>query len=437
MLEMNKEEKRARWGWYLYDFGNSAYAAVILLAVYSVYFEGQVVQDELAGPRLWGQAVGIAMLTVALISPVLGAIADFSAAKKRFLLFFTTLCILFTCLLFFIQPGYVALGMIFFILAEIGYRSSQVFYNGLLPEVASDAEMPKVSGTGWAIGSSGGVVCLLIVLPLIVVIGGTFVVRLSFIITGVFFAIAASFLFRNLTEKGEPHTLPAGTNIVTVGFQRLATTFKKARHYSEFLKFMLSFIVYHDGVMMILNFAAIIGAILFGMDQTGLIILIIIVQITNALGAYLFGMMAERYDCKRALLLSIGMLSIVVLWLIMTQSVTLFFVIGAIAGFAMGGIQSVSRTMVGRLSPSGQSAEFFGLFAVAGRSSSFIGPLVYGSLATWVARRAELLGSAVELAAQTGQRTALWSIIAFLIIGSLLLLSVDEKKGIVMAGRVD
>jgi len=162
-----KQRKRQHWAWYMYDFGNSAYAAVILLAVFSAYFKGQVVGGA-AGSRLWGLALGTAMLVVAVLSPFLGAFADFAASKKRLLFIFSALSWVFTALLFFVQKGDVVMGFIFFVLAEIGYRGAQVFYNALLPEIASPDEIGQVSGTGWAIGSIGGVVCLLFILPPIV-----------------------------------------------------------------------------------------------------------------------------------------------------------------------------------------------------------------------------------------------------------------------------
>jgi len=150
-----KIRNREHLAWYLYDFGNSAYAAVILLAVYSAYFKGTVVGGA-EGSRYWGISVGIAMLVVAIIAPFLGAIADFSASKKRFLLIFSIITWVFTALLFFVQKGDIYLGMIFFIIAEVGYRSGQVFYNSLLPEIAEPEDMGRVSGNGWAIGSFGG-----------------------------------------------------------------------------------------------------------------------------------------------------------------------------------------------------------------------------------------------------------------------------------------
>ena len=157
------KRRREQWAWYLFDFGNSAYAAVVLLAIFSAYFQGEVVGGA-EGSRLWGIAVGIAMLVVAVIAPILGTIADFSGKKKTILLAMTTTCILFCGMLFFVQKGDVVMGMVFFILAEIGYRGGQVFYNSLLPEIASQDEIGAVSGKGWAFGSLGGITCLIIVL---------------------------------------------------------------------------------------------------------------------------------------------------------------------------------------------------------------------------------------------------------------------------------
>ena len=424
--------RRERWAWYLYDFGNSAYAAVVLLAIYSAYFQGKVVGGA-EGSRLWGLAVGVAMLVVAVTSPVLGAIADFSGAKKRFLLIYTTGSVLFTAGLFFAKPGNVLVGMVFFILAEIGYRGAQVFYNALLPEIAAPKEMGRVSGYGWAIGTAGGIICLVLILPLIMFLGDTFaddtfVVRLSLVITAVFWAISAVPIFLWLTERARPQPLPDGENYLSVAFKQLRDTIQKAGRFREFVKYLLAFLVYNDGVIMALDFAAIIGAVLFGMDQQTLIIFVILVQVTNVAGAYAFGVLVDRIGGKRSLVLSILMMIGIVIWLYFNQTQTGFFIIGALAGVAMAGIQSVSRTVVAMFSPPGQSAEFYGFFAVTGRTSSFIGPAVYGWLAAEAALWYEAQGQTGALAEQSGQRLAILSIAAFLLVGLVLLQFVDEAK---------
>lgn len=424
--------RRARWVWYLYDFGNSAYAAVVLLAVYSAYFQGEVVGGA-EGSRLWGLAVAIAMLAVAVTSPVLGAIADFSGAKKRLLFVYTAVSILFTAGLFFAMPGRVWIGMGFFILAEIGYRGAQVFYNALLTEIADPEEMGRVSGYGWAIGTAGGVLCLLLILPLIVFFGdafadSTFVVRLSLVITAVFWAISAAPLFFWLPERARAEALPPGENYVSLALKQLRKTIRAAGRFKEFLKFIVAFLVYNDGIIMALDFAAIVGAVLFGLDQENLIVFVIVVQITNVVGAYVFGLLVDRIGGKRSLVLALLLMLGVVIWLYFNQTQGGFYVIGGVAGFAMAGAQSVSRTMVAMFSPSDQSAEFYGFFAVAGRTSSFIGPAVYGWIAAEVALWYEAQGESLLAAEQMGQRIAVLSIGVFILVGLILLGFVNEKK---------
>lgn len=425
-----KSTRRERWAWYLYDFGNSAYAAIILLAVFSVYFKNKVVNNAEEGTRLWGLAVLIAMLVVAVISPVLGTLADFSAAKKRFLLFFTGLTCVFTAALFFAEGGNIALAMTCFIVAEIGYRSAQVFYDALLPEIAAPEEMGRISGIGWAIGSVGGIAALLTVLPLIlfVKVEGTIIVRLSFVVTALMFAIAAAPIFFWLPERAKPQPLPAGETYLGIAFGRLRQTIRTAAGFKEFLKFILAFIVFNDGVMMALDFAAIIGNVLFGVSDEGLIIFIIIVHVTNIAGAYLFGYLVDRTGGKPSLTGSILLMVAAVMGLYFNQGQTGFFILGGLAGFAMAGIQSVSRTMVAMFAPPGKSAEFYGFFSVAGRTSSFIGPGVYGWLAAEAAIWYKAQGMAALAAEQTGQRIAILSIAVFLLAGMGLLWFVNEKK---------
>jgi UMF1 family MFS transporter len=426
-LSEPKASLRERWAWYLYDFGNSAYAAVVLLAIYSTYFQDTVVGGS-RGSRLWGIAVGIAMAFVAVTAPVLGTIADFSGAKKRFLLVYTSIAVFFCALLFFVQKGTWFIGMLFFILAEIGYRSAQVFYNALLPEIAYPDEMPKVSGNGWAVGSVGGILCLIIVLVPVVLIDSVLVVRLALVFTGVYFAVSAIPAFLWIRERTEPQSLPAGQNYVSLAFSRLGRTLREVRSFGEFIKFMIAFLVYNDGILMILDFGAILGAVLFGMEQQELIIFMIIVQLASVAGAYLFGLVANDFGGKRSLIVSLLLTAVPVIWLYFTRSRLAFYFIGALAGFALTGVQSVSRTLVGMFSPPGKSAEFYGFFAVVGRTSSFIGPTVFGVLAHWATQQAEAQGLITQLAEQQGHRVALFSIIAFLVVGFVLLLVVNERR---------
>ncbi len=419
--------RRERIAWYLYDFGNSAYASVVLLAVFSAFFQKEVVGGA-EGTRMWGLAVFVAMLFVAITAPVLGAIADFSGSKKRFLFFYTAMACCFTAGLFFAEKGAVLFAMGCFIIAEIGYRSAQVFYDALLPEIASHDEMGRVAGTGWAIGSAGGIVVLLIILPLILIIKGTLIIRFSLVITAIFFALFTVPLFLWLQERAQPQKLPRGENYLMVALRQLQKTIGATQRFKEFLKFMLAFLIYNDGVIMALDFAAILGGVLFGLKQEELIILMIIVQAANVIGAYIFGRMVDRVGAKRSLNISIVLMILIVLALYFAQTKTDYFVIASLAGFAMAGIQSVSRTMVALFAPPGQSAEFYGFFAMAGRTSSFIGPAVFGWLAAEATVWFQAQGQAVALAEQAGHRVAILSIAAFLIVGLALLWFVNEQR---------
>jgi UMF1 family MFS transporter len=429
MIQNAATKRKEQWAWYLYDFGNSAYAAVVLLAIYATYFQDEVVGGS-EGSAKWGLSVGIAMLVVALIAPILGTIADFSGRKKQFLLFMSSISIVFTAALFFVQKGDVVMGMAFFILAEIGYRGGQVFYNSLLPEIADQDEIGTVSGKGWAIGSVGGILCLIIVLALILFIGGDFVIRLSFVVTAVFFALSTLPLIFWIKEKAQPQQLKEGENYFSMAIERLKVTFASVRNYKEFLKFMLAFLIYNDGILMALDFAAILGLVLFGLEGQNLIIFMIIVQVTSIAGAYIYGVIGERYGFKRGLIQSLLLMIAAVIAIYFNTTLTGYFVIGAIAGFALTAVQSLSRTMIGAFAPPGKSAEFYGFFAVVGRTSSFIGPFVFGVLANELTKYYQASrGLPEQLAEQLGHKQAIISIIIFLAVGLFLLLRVNEKEG--------
>jgi UMF1 family MFS transporter len=383
------------------------------------------------GTALWGTSVGIAMLISAVLSIIMGPIADFSATKKKLLFGFSAMSWIFTALLFFVTKGAIFLGMLFYILAEIGYRMGQVFYNGLLPEITTSKDMGRVSGNGWAIGSLGGIVCLLIVLPIILLGGdGNFPVRISMVITAVFFALSTIPGLLWIKERAHPQKLPAGQNYLTIGFTRLGQTIKNIRHFKEFAKFMVAFLIYNDGIMMAMDFAAIIGGVLYGMNEVQLIIMMIIVQVTSIFGAYISGIYGEKAGFKKALMISLIMMLGTIIWMLFNKTMIGYFIITALAGFALTGVQAVSRTMTGFFAPKGQSAEFYSFESVAGRASSFVGPAIYGWLATGVAIWLER-NRAMEklLAEQTGQRAGLISIAVFLIVGLIILTTVNEKRG--------
>lgn len=422
--QIDEVNKRSRRSWYFYDFGNSAYASVVLLAVYSAYFKNVVVGGA-EGTRLWGISVGVAAVLVAIMSPIFGTIADFTKSKKRFLLIFTAVSIVFTALLFFVGEGDVFLGMLFFILAEIGYRAAQVFYDALLTDVSTPESVGFVSGKGWAIGMIGGIVALLIVLLPIQLIGNQ-VIPYAFLITAAVYLISSIPTFLWVVEKHEAEQIPEGKNPVVLAFEKLAQTFRSVKQYKEFLKYTLAFLIYNDGIMMLMDFAAIIGATLFGMEQTQLIIFVILIQFSGTFGALLFGKIADKKSSKDAILIPLVILVASVTGLLFITDIIWFYVIGFIAGFSLTGVQAVSRTMASQLAPANKSAEFYGFLSVAGRTSTFVGPLVFSTISYRMHNWYSNHGFDPVLAEHYGLYWAIGSIILFLIVGLLLLLLVKR-----------
>ncbi|MEA4959155.1 MAG: MFS transporter, partial [Anaerolineaceae bacterium] len=410
--------------WYMYDFGNSSYAAIVLLAVYSAYFKNAVVGGA-EGTRLWGWSVGIAAVLVALISPILGSIADFSRSKKRLLFIFTTLSVIFTAMLFFVRAGDVITGMVFFILAEIGYRGAQVFYDALLVDISTPQTIGYISGKGWAVGMVGGVISLLFVLVPIQLIGNAFI-PFAFLIAAFFYLLSSLPIYLKVRELTEPEIIPAGESVFSVALKKLGTTFRDVRNYKEFIKYMAAFLIYNDGIMMLMDFAAIIGATLFGMEQVQLILFVIVIQITGALGALLFGKISDKQSSKQAITISLVVLMISLVGIFFITSMTMFFVIGAFAGFALSGAQAVSRTMVSQLAPAGKTTEFYGFLSVAGRTSTFVGPLVFSTVSYRMHNFYINHGMAELAAEQAGLFWAVGAIILFLIVGFFILLSVRK-----------
>lgn len=425
---MNSREeaqvKKSRRSWYFYDFGNSAYASVVLLAVYSAFFKNFVVGGA-EGTRLWGVSVGIAAVLVAIISPILGTIADFTKSKKKFLMIFTALSIIFTALLFFVGKGDVFIGMLFFILAEIGYRGAQVFYDALLTDVSTPESIGSVSGKGWAVGMIGGVIALLLVLLPIQLIGNE-MIPYAFLITAAFYLLSSVPTFLWVKERSEPDPIQKGESVIRLALKKLAQTLRSVKSYKEFIKYMVAFLIYNDGIMMLMDFAAIIGATLFGMQQTELILFVIVIQIAGTFGALLFGRISDKKSSKEAIIVSLIILIASITGLFFVKDIIMFFVVGFLAGFSLSGAQAVSRTMVSQLAPATKTAEFYGFLSVAGRTSTFIGPLVFGTISyranNWYVNH----GFDTTLAEQYGLFWAIGSILLFLVVGLLIMMIVKR-----------
>ncbi|MDP8268000.1 MAG: MFS transporter [Candidatus Tenebribacter davisii] len=398
------------FGWVMYDFANSSFTTIIVTVIYSVYFRNVVVNQGELGTALWGRAISISMLMVAVTAPIFGAVADFSRAKKKFLFYNCYLTVIFTALLFFVHAGDIVKGMIFFIIANFAFNSGNVFYNALLPDVASRNEMGKVSGWGWAVGYIGGLAALLLMLPLV----HNNWIRLVFPTVAAFFGIFAIPTFILLKEIKKPSKR---TNYLRTALIRIKQSYKNIRNFRELIKFIISYLIYNDGIIVVISFAAIYGATRFGMDTKQLITYFVIANVTSMIGALVFGYIFDKIGAKKTISITIIIWIAVVIWAFMCKSIKEFYFIGMLAGIAIGSSQSSSRAMLVLLTPDSKMAEFFGFYSVTGRIASILGPLVYG-----------------EIARITGeQKWAILSVVLFFIVGVIILQTVDEEKGKMMA----
>ena len=427
--------KKTIFGWCMYDWANSAFATTILAAVLPIYFvsivpEGGVDITILGftfhaiATSLWSFSITIAMVIVALSAPVLGAIADYSRAKRQFLIVYTYLGVLFTALLVTVGYGDYMLASLFFIIAIIGFAGGSVFYNAFLPEIASEGEREYVSGKGFAYGYLGGGILLILNLLMIQKPGwfgipdAAWGARLSFLTVGVWWGIFAIPTFRYVRDRKE--RVVANVRYIRHGFKTLADTFKKIRRFKELLKFLVSFLIYNDGVQTVIVMAVIFGREELGFGTSTLIGCLLMVQIIGFPAALFMGKLAQWIGEKRTIYICLVVYCIIVIYGYFMSKPIEFWVLGFLVGLVQGGSQAISRSLYSSLLPVGHSAEFFGFFAIANRFASIFGPFIFGLVTV-------LTGSI---------RHSILAIIVFFIVGFLILMTVDVEGGKKAARKV-
>jgi UMF1 family MFS transporter len=392
MEELERVPKRQILSWTLFDFANTAFYVVVLTVGYPLYFNDVVVGHAGRGEALWGSAFSISMFIVAFFSPLLGAAVDHGGGKKRLLFLFTALCIIATAALFFVRESMIVQGMIFLVVANIGFEGGLVFYDAFLPEIASTENYGRISGYGFAMGYAGSLATLLVTMPLYV--GGfgaenLINIRLSFIIAAALFLLFSLPLFLFLPERVK--SIHLGWWIAKVGFTRVYSTFKEIKKFKNVARFLLSYFIYIDAVNTIIIFASIFARKTLNMELLEIIIFFLIVQTSAIFGSLLFGFISDKIGHKRALEISLVLwVGIVIASYIVTQKVV-FFGIGVFAGIALGSSQSSSRSLMTSLLPPEKRTEGFGFYSFFGKASAIIGPFVFGIVASYLNQRAAIL----------------------------------------------
>lgn len=393
-------------GWMFYDFANSAFTTVMVTVVFSVFFVKSIATGRPEGGEwYWSLAVSLSMTLAAIAAPILGAMADYSRSKKKFLFGFTYLTIASTALLYFAGQGDYLLGMVLFIIANFSFNSALVFYDAFLPEVSSPETIGKISGFGWGLGYLGGLVSLVVSLVLV-----KNHIQWVWPMIAAHILIFSSITFIMLKEKGEASPK---ANYLKVAADRIAFSLKHIRKMPDLLGYLLSYFLYNVGIYTVIAFAAIYGEHRFEMSQQSLIIFFIIAQVTSLIGAVAFGWLSDKFNVRLSLSISILVWIGVVAWAFFCRSATEYYMLGLMAGLAIGSSQANSRTMLSILTPLDRQAEFFGFYTLVGRISAVIGPFVYGQVT-------RISGD---------QRYAIVSLGAFFILGWFMLQRVNLNRG--------
>ncbi|MGQ0815059.1 MAG: MFS transporter [Gemmatimonadota bacterium] len=415
-----ERRRREVLSWSLYDFGSSAFNTLRGPVLFNRFFTGVMAPDYTTGTVMWARAINITAVVVALVSPILGAVADYSGRKKFFLVSFALTSILFTVLLFFVGPGSAGIALLLFVIANIGFEGANVFYYSFLPDVSSDANIGRISGLGFFLGYIGGLISLAIGLGMIrswLPSEAYLNVRGTIMLVAVWYLIFSIPMFLFVKQKTVARKIEGG--YIRHGFNRLFETIRHARKYSEAGKLLIARMIYNDGLGTVIAMASIYAGAVFNMPLEEVLMMGIALNVCAGLGALLFGFVDDRIGGKKTILISLLFLIIGSSIGVISTTVGGFWIAAGIIGFMMGPNQSASRSLLSKLTPDHKQAEFFGLYSFSGKLSSLLGPLAYGTVV-----------------AQTGNhKAAMASIIVFFVVGGIVLLFVREAEGMRLAGR--
>lgn len=412
--------KREVFGWAMYDFANSGYTTVVITAVFAAYFVGGIAKGAPWAAFAWTAALSISYAIVMLTMPAIGAWADLRGAKKRVLVIATTGCVLATAALaltprFAGASGGVALAMALVIVSNAFYSYGESLTGAFLPELATPEGMGKVSGWGWSFGYVGGMLTLGICLAYVLWsqskgLPASHFVPVTMVITAAIYGAAACATFALLPERAQPKT--AGGELGA--WQQLRATYRQARAYRDFMWLLVCTVCYQGGVAVAITLAAIYAEQVIGFVASETMVLIFVLNVAAAIGAFSFGYIQDRIGHKVSLAATlVAWIAVCVIASVVTTKGG-FWWAAAIAGLAMGSSQSAGRAMTGYLAPPQQLAEFFGLWTFATRLASIIGPLSFGAI-TW--------------ATGGNQRIAILSTAVLFVAGLLLLLPIDMRRG--------
>ena len=394
--------------WALYDFASSVYPAVITATIFSVYFANVIVGNSSGrGDLWWGRVLSMSMVFVALTSPLVGSIADRGGLRKRFLIAYSGLCIVAVALFATLSPGELAPAFALAVLANIGFEGALVFYNAYLSDIAPPGRRGFVSGLGFGLGYAGSAIGLLAILPL--------VTRERFDL--VWLTVAGMYaVFAIPSLLGLPPDIRTGVGVrhaVSLGIRGFRRTVIEAWRFPQLRRFLLAYFVYIDGINTTVYFSSLFATKTLGFRTQELIILFLIVQISALVGAFAWAKPTDRWGPKRVIMITLVLWVGVALAGFFVNSRQTFYAVATIAGSGLGAVQAASRALMASLIPRGKDAEMFGFYAFCGKSSSILGPLLFG---------------AISYAFHGNQRFAVLSVAIFFLVGLVLVSGVKAGR---------
>jgi UMF1 family MFS transporter len=427
-----KNDRKIIFGWCMYDWANSAFATTILAALLPAYFAGEVVGPDgvmiggtlYSATTLWGFTVALAAFLIFLSAPVLGAISDFSASKKRFLLTFAYGGSLFTIFLFFCQHGDVVKTLIIFLVAQIGFIAGNVFYDAFLPQIASEDRIDWISGKGFSFGYFGGGLQFAVALGLVaghaqLGISQSMAARIGIAMAGFWWAGFTLFTVKYLKEVPRVESMPekyqgqpAVLAYSIIGFTNLMKTARQVGRFRHLLIFLIAFMLYNDGIQTVINMATIYGKEELKLSTTHLMVTLLVIQVIAIFGAMAFSRLAGVIGSKKAVMVTLVLWSGIVVYAYFITSAAEYFMLGIGVGIVLGGSQALSRSLYGSMIPEEASAEFYGFYSVFSKFSAIWGPMAFAVIR-------QVAGSS---------RLSIVSLIVFFVTGLILLSFVNEKK---------
>jgi len=405
--------------WALYDLANTPFAVIIITIIFPVYFTTIIATPEIYsanfGDLMWGIAGGVSMIITAFLAPLFGAIADTSRSKNKFLTILTIACIIFTSLLYFLNRGMVALAVIIFIISNVFYQTSMMFYNSFLPQFSTKKTTGLISGFGFAAGYLGGFLILIITLPFIrngLEPSNLINLKMTFIITSIFFLIFSLPAFFILKDSPATKVLEIKTSYISYGFKKLLGTLKNIKKHKNLSRFLISYFLFSNAFSVLALYVGIYAKDTLGFGLFEIALLFMFGQIPTMLSSFFFGWLTDRIGPKNTVTITLIMWILIIILVTLFTIKAVFYAGWILAAISTGSTLLASRSLMTFLIPRESEAEFFGFYSISGKMSSIIGPITFG-LISFITKN---------------QRIALLSTLLFLISGLIILQFVKIKS---------